>query len=103
MSKGLESLKVIKNELKFYYQDEWNITRYPKDIETIEKELTLLQDLLGHITDLYMKRELDYYADRDAFYYDYYIVFDNTPLKVSKDLYDDVRKQLDLPNKCVDW
>lgn len=39
MSKGLESLKVIKNELKFYYQDEWNITRYPKDIETIEKEL----------------------------------------------------------------
>lgn len=39
MSKGLEALKIVKNELKFYYQDEWNITRYPKDIETIEKEL----------------------------------------------------------------
>ena len=37
--KGLNALKIIENELKFYYQDEWNITRYPKDIAIIEKEL----------------------------------------------------------------
>ena len=43
MIKGLEALKIIKNELKFYYQDEWNITRYPKDIEVIEKELKALE------------------------------------------------------------
>lgn len=37
--KGLKALKAIENELKFYYQDEWNIVRYPKDIAIIEKEL----------------------------------------------------------------
>lgn len=97
MSKGLEALKRVKNDKKYERRIDND------DLNIIEKELTLLQDLLGHVTDLYMKRELDYYADRDAFYYDCYIVFDNTPLKVSEELYDKVRKQLNLPNKYLEW
>ena len=97
MNKGLEALKEFKNQQQ-------GVNVYADDcLRIIEQDLNVLDNLLGHVTDLYMKRELDYYADREPFYYDYYIVFDNTPLKVSKDLYDKVRKQLDLPNKCVDW
>ena len=45
MSKGLEALKIIENELKFYYQDDWNITRYGKDIAVIEKDLKAYKEL----------------------------------------------------------
>lgn len=96
MNKGLDALVWMTTGI--INKEEWK-----ECYNIIEQELTLLQDLLGHVTDLYMKKELDYYADREPFYYDYYIVFDTTPLKVSKELYDEVRKQLDLPNKCVDW
>lgn len=102
MSKSLETLEKIKQTIALKNDGYINLFE-TLDFLTIETALTLLQDLLGHVTDLYMKKELDYYADREPFYYDYYIVFDNTPLKVSKDLYDEVRKQLDLPNKCVEW
>ena len=100
MSKGLEELEKI--ELKWQY----GIFTFIPNFESIEKELTLLQDLLGHITDLYMKREIDYYADREPFYYDYYIVFDNTPIKVSEQLYGEIKSQLGLEkqlDKCVEW
>lgn len=97
MSKGLESLKTIRHIHDMECGEDKSIN---KDFDIIEKELTLSQDLLGHVTDLYKKKELDYYADREPFYYDYYIVFDTIPLKVSEELYDKVREQLDLPNKC---
>lgn len=108
MSKGLEALKSFKS---FTHEDDYIIenktwkkvlidNELKEKYDIIEKELTLSQDLLGHVTDLYKKKELDYYADREPFYYDYYIVFDTIPLKVSEELYDKVREQLDLPNKC---
>ena len=39
--KGLNALKDIENELQFHYQDinEYNITKFPREINIIEKEL----------------------------------------------------------------
>ena len=61
--KGLKALQILENELKFYYQDEWNITRYPKDIAIIEKELIALEiikqklSVIGKYTFLPMSQE----------------------------------------------
>ena len=45
--KGLNALKDIENELQFHYQDinEYNITKFPREINIIEKELKEYEQL----------------------------------------------------------
>ena len=46
MSQELEALKSIKEELKFFYKDEFEITKYVKEFEIIEKTLKGINEIL---------------------------------------------------------
>lgn len=59
MNKGLEALKDIENELQFHYQDidVYNITKFPREINIIEKELKALEVIRNKGAFVYLLRQ----------------------------------------------